>query len=668
MTSGNIILTFNTDIEPSSVNVTGIVIQGARGAITNTTLYYRLTAAHNIQVVDTIVTITMSSTDYNALQIRPGVATSLANTYLTMDSETVSDRTSQTTMAQPISGAQALSALAFIEDQIRPELVAFSLNLETTSMSLTFSEPVLVSSFDPVQITIVSSLNPVNAIIYQLTGGDVNSSVLASNVINFHLSEQDVIYLKRTNNIATGRENTYISVSTHLVTDTNANNNIAIELNSAISVSNFTADYTAPTINAFELNLTSETLTLHFDDVINSSTFDASGITFQSGRGIQPAQSFTLTPDSVTSSVNGYTIVVRLSSYDLNGLKQMRNLCTNEQNCYMIVSNTTISDTYGRSNMPISNSDALSALSFTSDQVRPMLISWLLDMNRGVMTLSFSETVDITTFQITQLTLQNSASSPISFFTLTNYSHLIPADAAAEFEVSLSINDINAIQADATIGTSSSDSFLALTPDAISDMSFNSIVPIISTDALQVSDHIPDATPPSLVSFSANFYTRMLILTFDEIVRASTFDVSLLRIGNSDFSAAYRLTSSSYVSSMDSTVILVTLSQTDLNSIRATSNLATSVDNTYISAPASTVSDTNDNPLIEIPSTSPLQVSIFVDSPILISFANTSYTAREGEILTLWLVLNTTTATEITLDVMTEDRGATGTSYQLCFI
>ncbi len=668
MTSRNIILTYNKDIEPSTVNITGIVIQGARGVTTNANLYYRLTAADSIQVVDTIVTITMSHADYNALQIRPGLATSTANTYLTMDSGTVTDRTSQRNMAQPISSGSALRIHDFTEDQIRPELVAFSLNLETTLMSLTFSEPVLISSFHPQQITIASNQNSTNAISYQLTGGDINSRVPASNVINFYLTEWDVINLKTSNDIgiATGRDNTYISVSAGLATDTN--DNINSELNSAISVSNFTADNSAPTLIAFSLNLTSQILTLLFDDVINASTFSAIGITFQSGRGIQPAQSFTLDSESHASSFNGYTIDVYLSTNGLNGLKQMRNLCTSRQNCYMTVSATMIRDPYGRSNMPISGIDALSALSFTVDRVSPELISWSLDMNGGVMTLSFSETVDITTFQITELTLQSSANTPVTLFTLTSYSRLIPADAASEFVVRLSMNDINTIKVRDDIGTSIDTSFLALTSDAISDMSSNSIVPIISNDVLQVRNYMADSTSPSLVSFSANFYTRMLILTFNEAVRPSTFDPSSLSIGNSDFSVEYTLTSSSYTSSVYSTILVITLSQTDLDNMRNIGDLATSVNNTYLSAQSGTVQDTSGLLLNPILQTSPLQVSIFVDSPTLISFASTSYTAYEGAVLHVRLVLNATTATEITVDILTEDRGATGMTFQLYFI
>ena len=668
MTSRELILTFNKNIEPSSVNVTGIVIQRARGVITDTSLYYRLTSesADNVQVENTIVTIVMSRADYNALQIRPGVATSVSNTYLTMDAETVTDSTSQENMAQPVSGAYALPVLMFTEDVISPELVAFSLNLETTTVSLTFSEPVLISTIHPQQITIASNQNITTAISYQLTGGDVNSSVVASDVINFHLNEPDATYLKSSNalGIASGRESTYISVSAGLVADTNGNTNSDLEL--AIPVSNFIADTSAPTLNTFELDLTMETLTLHFDDVIIASTFRASGITFQSEQGIQPMQLFTLDPDSHSTSSNGYIIVVHLSIHGLNILKQMRNLCTGLRNCYMSVNSTMVSDPYGRPNAPISRIDALSALSFTADRISPSLTSWSLDMDEGVMTLSFSETVDITTFQVTELTLQSSTDDQATYFTLTNYSELVPVDSASVFEVRLTMDDINTIKAVSVIGTSPNTSFLALTSDAILDMSLNPVVPISISTALQVDNYTVDTTAPSLVSFSANFYVRMLALTFDEVVRASTFDPASLSIGNSDFSAVYRLTHASYTSSLDSTVLLVTLSQTDVDNIRNINNLATSVDSLYLSAQRSTVEDTNGISLNLVSQTSPLQVSIFVDSPILVSFANNSYAAREGEVLNLRVVLNATTAIGITANITTENRGAVGKSSLLC--
>ena len=655
MSSREIILTFSKPIQPSNVNVTGIVIQGAVGVITNSSLHYRLTSADSIQVENAIVTVVMSRDDYSALQVRPGVATSASNTYLTMDSTTVTDRTSQERMAQPITGAHAISALQFIEDLVQPELDAFSLNLETTTISLTFNEPVQSSTFAPQQIMLASSPNLATAVLYQLTGGYVNHSVPASNVINFDLSESDIIGLKSSNTIATSRDTSYISVLEGLVADTNGNINSNLE--SPIRVSNFTADNSAPTFDAFDLDLDLGVLTLHCNDVINTSTFNATGITLQSERALEPTNLFTLDPNSYTISSNGYTIIVDLSIIGLNVLKGIRHLCTGIENCYMSVTTFVVRDTYGRLNTPISGRNAISAQRFTQDRTPPMLVSWSLDMNEGRMTLQFSETVDITTFQVTQATLWSSPDE-LNFFALTNYSELVPADTAVVFEIRLIIDDINAIKANLDLGTGLSNSFLYLSSNAIQDMNFNFI---FSNAPLQVETYVSDTTAPSLVLFSANLYTGILSLTFDEVVDISTLDPSSLSISNADYSAVYNLTSASYTSQMDSgTILLVTLSESDLRIIRNTNNLATSINNTYLSTLGTLVYDTSRIALIPVVPTSPLQVSIFVDAPILISFANNSYTAHEGEVLTLTISLNTTAASEITADIVTEDNGALG--------
>ena len=657
MTSREIILTFNRNIEPSSVNVTGISIQGVTGFITNTSLYYRLTSARSIQVENTTVTIGMSEADYNALQLRPGVATSDSNTYLTNDPETVTDDSSQQNMAQPISATDALPVWVFVADTVSPELVAFSLNLEATTMTLTFNEPVLVNTFSAQHILLSSHLDSSTGVSYSLTGGVAdNSSALASSLINVHLSDSDALSLKVNMDIATGRENTYISVSQGLVLDTNGNPNSETR----IQVSNFTADTSAPRLVRFDLDLTLETLTMQFDDVINASTFNASGVTLQNAQASEPMQSISLDLVQDISIIPDYEVIilVQLSADSLNNLKQMRNLCTSIQNCYMAVTSVA-RDPFGRTNIPITGSEALPAHSFSEDQIAPELDSWSLDMNAGRIHLSFSETVDITTFQVDHLTLQSSVGNDASFYTLTNYSELNPADAANTFEVRLDTDDLNTIKAN-YIGTNPPSSFLSLTEGAILDMNGNSIVSISSNQALSVNDYILDTTPPSLVSFSANLYTGVLILTFDEIVDASTFDASSLIMVNPTSSVVYHLTNTSYGSQMDSTIIHVTMSESDLNVIRSIDNFATSVNNMYLSVQPQTVFDTIGNQLNSIPLSSPLQVSNFVDSPILISFVDTNYVVREGETLTLQILLNATTVSGTSFGIMTEDNRAIG--------
>ena len=656
MTNQQIVLVFDTTIDPSSVNVTGIRIQENSGFIANSSLYYRLTSSQSILVNNTTITINMSSNDYEAIQVRLGVATSESNTYLTMDNTTVSDNSNARRMAEPIFAPNALQVANFIPDQVQPEIMAFSLNLEATTMTLTFTEPVRTSSLSPQSITLLPNLTATvgNTYNYSLTGGVVHSSITASRVITFNLETADIIRLKASMNLATRRENTYISVSPRLVRDTNEN----LNRESVLRVSNFTADTTAPRLSAFDIDLTSETLTLYFDDVVNASTSNASGITLLNGQSVEPTQMIILMNTIPVSPTYDYLVIFPLSTHDINRLKQMRSLCTNAENCYMSTAANVVHDPYDRTNIPVSETTAVPVQSFSPDTIPPEMIAWSMDMNEGLLGLSFSETVDITTFQIDQITLQSSASVGAIWWTLTSYTEVIPVDAAAYFEARLATSDLNGIKTTGILSSQLS-SFISLTSSAIVDMSDNPVVPIRSSNAFPLNlRYVNDTTSPSLVSFSADLYTGRLTLTFDEVVHP-TFDPSALTFVNPTSSSSYSLTMASSSSTV-STILHITLSEHDLQRIRNVSALATSINTTFLSANSGAVTDVYGNNLDPIPTSSPLQVSNFVDSPILISIVNTSYFVREGETLTLQMLLNATTVADITFDAFTEDVVATG--------
>ena len=485
-------LTFSEDIEPTSVNVTGITIQSTAGVVTNTSLYYRLTSAQSVSVTtNTIVRIVLSGEDYGALQLRPGVATSRSNTFLTMDPITVTDRSTRPNMVQPIvAGINAQQVSTFVQDTTPPTLLSFSLDLNTGTMTLTFDEPVLTGSFSPQQVLISSHRDSAVGASYRLTGGLVtNSNIIASSVIEVSLSVLDLQSLKHDRSLATGPFNTYLSASMGLVTDTNRNNN---SMSYGLAVSRFTPDTTPPELLFFTVDLNRGLLVLTFNDVINASSFNASAITLQSSPARQEMQWYTLTQSS-TSSPDGPQIIASLSSEDLNVIKSIPTLCTEVLNCFITISQSIASDLSGLNTIPIPDESALPAAAFIDDSTRPELISWDLDLNRATMTLAFSEIVNISSFDISGLTLVNGHLfdndgdlQPTSSYTLTD-SSLQNGFNSPVVIIVLSQHDLDAIIAINDLATSPSDTYIIATPRTVVDMVQNQLARISLTDPLQVS-------------------------------------------------------------------------------------------------------------------------------------------------------------------------------------
>lgn len=613
MTSREMILTFNENIEPSSVNISGITIQGTGGVVTNTSLYYRLTSAQSISVeMNSVVRIVLSDVDFNALQSRLRVATSHSNTFLTMDSTTVTDRSTRRNMAQPVMAANAQAVSTYSEDVLPPILREFSLDLDSGTMTLTFSESVLTGSFSPQHIVISSHQNSTIGASYTLTGGVVsNSSILASNVLEIFLSFSDVVSLKVNRNVATGVQNTYLSVSTGLVTDTNQNINT---MSNGLAVSRFTPDTTPPELVAFDFDLNRGVLILTFSDPINASSLNAAAITLH-GSSIQ----YSMSSNSFTTSPDGVVIVVH--PFNLNLIKFNSNLCTTISNCFISVTPSVARDLNGLQTVAIPSVNALPATNFISDRTRPVLLSWDLNIDNAVLTLTFDETVDTSTTDPTQLTLQSTPemtnlTEAVSLTGATTYTLWPPPVTSVE----LNVNDLNAIKRYTDLGTGSHNSFLSFSERFISDTSGNPVVAISSSMAVSVVSFIPDTTPPFMANFSINITSGVLSLTFDEPVNISSFDFTGLTLLNRPLLndngelqpvSNYTLTGGSLRSQFNDPVVVFALTQRDLDAITAVDGLATSVNSTYLAATSHTVVDMAQNQLEPIPSTYAFRVGAY---------------------------------------------------------
>ena len=618
MTSKEIILTFDEDIEPSSVNISGITIQGTAGLTTNTSLYYRLTYAQSVSVeMNTVVRVLLLDADFNALQIRLEVATSQLNTYLTMDPTTATDRSARRNMVQPIIAADAQQASTFDEDMLQPMLREFSLDLDAGEMSLTFSEPVFTSSFTPRHVLISSRRDSSVGTSYRLTGGRVTNSniILATPVIELSLNFSNLVWLKVNPDIATTIDNTYLSVSSGLVADTNGNIN---SVSNGIRVSNLTPDTSPPELVSFDVDLDRGELVLTFSDVVNASSLNASAITVQNSR-TDPSSLISLSSLSSTISSNGLVILVQLAPITLNLIKNFTSLCTARSNCFISVTSFVASDLNGLQTVPVSRDNALSAREFIADRTSPVLLSWELSLESESLMLTFDETVDKSTIIVTQLTLQSTSgvNNLTEAVTLTGSrdSYISWSHSPSVLFIGLTTNDVNNIKRHTSLGTEDRNSFITFSSRFIQDTSGNPVVPIPSSVAQSVRIFTGDRTAPQVVSFSINITSAVMNITFSEVVNiASLYFSGLTLVNGLQPSSSYTLTGGSLLSTSNDPVVTFVLIQSDLDSIIALGDLATSNTTTYLAATSRTVLDMAHNPLLPIPLNSALQVSAYYGS------------------------------------------------------
>ena len=573
---------------------------------TNDTLYVRLLSGESPRatVVSNIVTIQLYRTEIYNVQIRTQLATEPSNTFLSMDQTTFTDRAIPPNEVQWISNEDALMVS---NDTIPPALTSFVLNLEDDTMTFTFTEAVLLSSFVPDLLWI--SFDPRHSIeeAYNLGGGDVvvQSVFQALDTVYFWLTYEDAVFLEANTTIAFISYNTYLkNPFGGFITDTNDN---SIGASPDIRVSVFIPDTTPPSVAAFDVDMDSAMLVLEFNDVILVPTFNGSAITLQS-TVVSGESEIVTVDDSTFMSSSGRDISVQLSDELTNEIKRIRNLCSSSQNCYMTVTQFLISDPVDAPNNPIHDGSAIIVRNFSPDVTPPSLLAWTLDMNAGIIELNFSETVDITMFLYDQLTLQDMSQN--NMYSLTSSVFLV-STPAAYVVIQLSERDLNEIKRLPFIGTSVNDSLLLIGDSAIADMNGNFIS---SSDGLPPASFIPDSTNPELVSFSLDIGLGILILTFSEIVVGASFNAFTISLVDGpvlqNISYTYTLTLAGGSSSIhDSIVIQFKLGLEDFFNINVTDDFATSVDNTYIAASSETITDTVGNFMHPITFANPLQAS-----------------------------------------------------------
>ena len=104
----------------------------------------------------------------------------------------------------------------------------------------------------------------------------------------------------------------------------------------------FTDDISPPVLNYFNLNIEEGVISITFNEVVNSSSFDPTKLIVTNNEA-----SHVRLVNSTTRGVNGLTIAVILSDHDLYRLKIEPEVATRQTNTYLYVEQGAISDAVG---------------------------------------------------------------------------------------------------------------------------------------------------------------------------------------------------------------------------------------------------------------------------------------------------------------------------------
>ncbi len=292
------------------------------------TANYTLTGGTTPSDDDYIIVVQLDIEDVNNIKRDLNLAVSEGSTLVSLTPTAILDMN-----RNQLNFTQPLEVSVYTNDTISPILVDFNLDLNANILTLIFNETVLVNSVVLNEITIQAAfvINESDPSMYRVLEAGLVSK-RDDPIVTVLLNANDTNYIKRFVNLATSDTNTFISFSNLTLTDTNSNPVIAISLDNALSVTNFTRDTTSPLLVSHELDLTSEEIRFLFDETVNINSFDATALSFV---GIDNVTSYTLTGGLIESDVNDTTFALVLTTFDLNELKKIETLATSLDNSYI---------------------------------------------------------------------------------------------------------------------------------------------------------------------------------------------------------------------------------------------------------------------------------------------------------------------------------------------
>ena len=215
------------------------------------------------------------------------------------------------------------------------------------------------------------------------------------------LSRNDSNELKKLDPVATAFANTFMLATRDVIRDMNANSLEEIVDNFGLKTSYFTPDTSSPELEWFDLNLSTEILTLYFSETVRVSTLDIRRFVLQGNVTAVINHTFSL---ATVLTENAPLVRLLLSKQDLNAIKKLRTLAASHNDTFLAFSLDAIRDMNNNRIEPRLSGKQVRR--FTEDTVPPRLESFVLDLNSGELLLTFTETVRASTFDPTSANLR----------------------------------------------------------------------------------------------------------------------------------------------------------------------------------------------------------------------------------------------------------------------
>ena len=560
-------LTFDETVNVNSLEIDKFTILSSADD-DNGTVYVDLKDLTDLSYDNsTVVEFRLDYDDLNDIKLETKLATNEINTWLRLLIHAIDDMAYD---ANPIN-LTLQKVNKFSEDEIEPNLKSFFVNLDEGIIVLNFDEPINSSSVNCTAFTLYSGTNTTGSgdssgsaeypfTFYTLTGGSTNSSNGLQ--ITIMLTEYDLNNIKLDEYLFTNKHTSYLSITEEAIRDMNDNQVNSVDLEEAIMAYDYISDTTPPVVLRFDLDMNTGMLVLYFPETIDVSTTDFEGIVIQKSSNVtNNINQYMLTDGSLNMINDGVKAYIQITHYDLNEIKQRR-IALSNTTTWLTAEQSTLLDMNGQPLSPLVNAHSAKVVSqYISDQTRPELRSFVLDMNANTLFLSFSETVDGENLNVSAITLQDTRNGNNLFnhYTLTEDSSYVNTSYGPNVTIVIGLIDINTINEFVELAFGEESTFISITSQLVLDIFDNPVRPISSSYALPVSTYVDDATSPQLDYYDLDMNDKTLSLYFSETVNGSTLNITaftLYEAPENDFSEQrYTFQSSDTSTEYDSMVV-----------------------------------------------------------------------------------------------------------------
>jgi hypothetical protein len=499
MATNSIEFLFDEPIRADLVKMNQVTIQNTASSAT---ALRKLVDTTYTGVNNRTIVAFLSTADMVYIKSNTALCYDSSSCYVAFLADTFMDTALVANSAPAITVSSARLIDDFVADDVSPTLVLGILDVNIGKLTLQFSEPVVLATFEPELMGIQKARNiPADGLIL-----DASSTVTATDghILEIALTTADLDFLLLDPELAIDRYTSYLTMTALAATDTANNPVIAIDNLQGKPVTTYVADETAPTLIDVQLDMNAATLSLVFSEYINYNSVDVPSIGIFNGTGAASTGYWLDGGSSLQNTANSKTLVIDLILADLNSLKDSTILATGTADTWVRVYASAVADLTGNLVEEISVFDVVQCTVYGADATPPALVAYTMDLDSGQFVLQFSETIDDSQITWSGIRLHEFAKSMYG----TTHNFIAPVVTAGTeamshyLYVELSDADMASIKGK-EIGISTDSIWLSMDEGAFVDMSGLKVVQILETGitggaSLPISSLIVDSSGPAI--------------------------------------------------------------------------------------------------------------------------------------------------------------------------